>query len=74
VQPLIDERGLTLVGIALTNLENDLPYQLELPFVPDPSESLDAAIDQIKDRFGTYALTRGVTLGRSDLTMPLLPD
>jgi DNA polymerase-4 len=73
-QPLIDERGLTLIGVALTNLGEDLPFQLELPFVPDPGESLDAALDEIKDRFGTYAVMRGVTLGRSDLTMPLLPD
>jgi DNA polymerase IV len=73
-QPLIDERGLTLIGISLTNLESDVPYQLELPFADDASESLDAAIDAIKDRFGTYALTRGVTLGRRDLTMPMLED
>jgi DNA polymerase-4 len=74
VQPLIDERGLTLIGISLTNLTNDRPFQLELPFVADPSEALDAALDEIKERFGTYAVTRGVTLGRRDLTMPLLPD
>ncbi len=73
-QPLIAERGLTLIGVTLTNLENDRPYQLELPFVPDESAPLDSALDEIKERFGSTAVTRAVLLGRDDLAMPLLPD
>jgi DNA polymerase IV len=73
-EPLVAERGLTLVGVALTNLRDDLPFQLELPFVPDESAPLDAALDEIKERFGPAAVTRAVLLGRDDLTMPLLPD
>ena len=34
-RPLIDRRGLTLIGISLANLADDLPFQLELPFDPD---------------------------------------
>jgi DNA polymerase-4 len=74
-QPLVRSRGLTMVGIALTNLADDLPFQLELPFDPNDGALLDAALDEIRDRFGTAAVTRAVLLGRrSDLVIPLLPD
>jgi DNA polymerase-4 len=72
--PLIEERGLTLVGIAVANLADDVPLQLELPFDRDDQVLLDAALDDIRERFGTSAVTRAVLLGRSDLAMPLLPD
>ena len=37
--------------------------------------SFDAALDEVRERFGTAALTRGVLLGRDPgLTVPLLPD
>jgi DNA polymerase IV len=74
-QPLIRARGLTMVGVALTNLADDLPFQLELPFDPHDALLLDEALDEIRDRWGTSAVTRGVLLGRRpDLAMPLLPD
>jgi len=73
-QPLIDERGLTLIGVALTNLTDDLPFQLELPFVTNARAELDATLDEIRERFGSTAVMRAVLLGRRDLTMPLLPD
>ena len=75
VQPLIDRRGLTLIGLTIANLKNDLPMQLCLPLDADDRTLLDAALDEIRDRFGTNAVTRGVLLGRSGhLTMPVLPD
>ena len=74
VWPLVEERGLTLVGIAVANLADDRPLQLELPFDRDDQSLLDAALDEIRDRFGTSAVTRAVLLGRSELGMPLLPD
>jgi DNA polymerase-4 len=74
-QPLIRERGLTLVGITIANLQNDLPLQLRLPLDPDDEDLLDAALDRIRDRFGPAAITRGVLLGRRPaLELPLLPD
>jgi DNA polymerase-4 len=74
-QPLIRARGLTMVGVALTNLADDLPFQLELPFDPHDALLLDEALDEIRDRWGTSAVTRGVLLGRRpDIAMPLLPD
>jgi DNA polymerase-4 len=73
-QPLIDHRGLTLIGLSLSNLADDLPFQLQLPFEAGDGAPLDAALDEIRDRFGAAAVTRAVLLGRSSLSMPLLPD
>jgi DNA polymerase-4 len=71
--PLIEQQGLTLVGIAVSNLDDDDAVQLTLPF--DRHSALDVALDEVRDRFGTKAITRAVLLGRGEgLTMPLLPD
>jgi DNA polymerase-4 len=73
--PLVFTRGLTLVGISVANLENGLPVQLELPFESWTAGDLDAALDEIRDRFGAAAITRAVLLGRNPgLQVPLLPD
>jgi DNA polymerase-4 len=72
--PMIECRGITLVGVAVSNLEDGRIAQLELPLDPH-SEALDAALDEVRERFGWTALTRAVLLGRRQgLTMPLLPD
>jgi DNA polymerase-4 len=48
---------------------------LTLPFDEAEPGALDAAVDQVRDRFGTVALTRAVLLGRDPgLSVPLLPD
>lgn len=73
--PLIETQGLTLVGISLTNLEDEDRVQLALPFARRHDAALDAALDRVRDRFGSAAVTRGVLLGRNPgLSMPLLPD
>jgi DNA polymerase-4 len=61
---MIDARGLTLVGIAVANLENDDAVQLALPFDRRANRALDAALDQVRQRFGSKAITRAVLLGR----------
>lgn len=72
--PEIDRRGITLIGVSVGNLD-DNPVQPELPFQPDPGSHLDAAVDAVRDRFGSAALTRAVLLGREPgVEMPLLPD
>ena len=72
---LIDERGITLVGIAVANLHDADAVQLPLPFERRSRADLDTALDMVKDRFGTAAVTRGVLLGRDPgFTVPMLPD
>jgi DNA polymerase-4 len=72
--PVIEARGLTLVGIAVTNLERDDGIQLALSFDPR-YDDLDVAVDLVRDRFGSASLTRAVLIGRSPgVVMPVLPD
>jgi DNA polymerase IV len=72
---MIENRGITLVGVALTNLEDDGVLQLPLPFDRASSTSLDATLDNVRDRFGSSAITRAVLLGRDEgMSVPLLPD
>ena len=73
--PLIESQGLTLVGIAVTNLDDERAVQLVLPFDRDVEGALDSALDEVRARFGTSAVTRAVLLGRDQgISMPLLPD
>jgi DNA polymerase-4 len=73
--PLIERRGITLVGVAVSNLEDGGAFQLALAIDRHSSDALDAAIDEVRQRFGSTAVTRAVLLGRGQgLTMPLLPD
>jgi len=73
--PMIEQRGITLVGIAVGNLEDGRSIQLALPFDRHSSDALDAALDEVRLRFGSAAITRAVLLGRRPgLAMPLLPD
>ena len=87
--PLIRERGLTLIGIAVGNLDGDEGVQLALPFAErravthgaEPESeaaresALDSALDGVRDRFGSAAVTRGVLLRHGQgMEVPLLPD
>ncbi len=73
--PMIERDGITLVGIALTNLDDDGAIQLALPFERERASALDATLDQVRDRFGPDAITRAVLLGRDQRpSPPLLPD
>jgi DNA polymerase-4 len=71
--PMIRRRGLTLIGITLTNLGDEGAIQLSLPF--NRARDLDAALDRVRERFGSDAITRGVLVGRDPgISVPLLPD
>jgi DNA polymerase-4 len=73
--PLIEAQGLTLIGIALGNLDDHDAVQLALPVDRHTAGALDAALDSVRDRFGSAAITRAVLLGRDQgEVMPLLPD
>jgi DNA polymerase-4 len=71
--PTIERRGITLIGVALTNLSDQGSVQLVLPF--DRTRELDATLDRIRDRFGSTAITRAILIGRDPgAWVPLLPD
>jgi DNA polymerase-4 len=73
-QPLIDDKGITLVGVAIGNLTDNPPVQLPLPFGKADGGALDTTVDRIRASFGNEALTRTVLLGRRQMEVPLLPD
>ena len=72
--PMIRERGITLVGIAMANLDGDDAVQLALPFEERHAPALDAVIDGVRERFGNDAVGRAVLLGRRMRSVPMLPD
>ena len=49
--------------------------QLALPLDRTDAEAMDVALDRVKERFGSNAVTRAVLLGRDQgISVPLLPD
>jgi DNA polymerase IV len=70
---VIDRRGLTMVGVTVTNVEPDgSGVQLRLP-VDRPLEALDAALDELRERYGSAAITRATNIDRNpQLTADLL--
>jgi DNA polymerase-4 len=61
--------------VALANLDDDGVVQLELPFARFDPSRLDGVLDNVRDKYGTTAITRGVLLGQKEsMTVPLLPD
>lgn len=73
--PLVESRGITLIGLSLTSLEDADRRQLSLP-LDDPSPSaLDTALDEVRERYGAEAVTRAVLVGRDPgVVMPVLPE
>ncbi len=73
--PRIAAQGLTLLGVAVGNLDDDDAVQLPLSFDRSDGAALDAALDHVRERFGSAAVKRAVQLGRRELrTVPMLPD
>jgi DNA polymerase-4 len=73
--PLIERRGLTLVGIAVGNLDDGGAIQLTLPFDRLGGSALDVALDSVRDRFGSTAVSRAVLAGEDPgWSPPMLPD
>jgi DNA polymerase-4 len=62
-EQLVRDRGLTLLGVTMTNLARD-DGQLELPLdrASGAATAVDAAVDRIRERFGTEALQRAALL------------
>jgi len=73
--PMIRSQGITLIGVTLSNLDDDGAIQLALPFDRPLAHPIDATLDKVRDRFGSTAITRAVLLGRDQgHSVPLLPD
>jgi DNA polymerase-4 len=73
--PMIRRKGITLVGVTVANLEYaGAGVQLTLPIDRHMRDALDAALDELRERFGPDAVTRATLLGRgSRLSASLLP-
>jgi DNA polymerase-4 len=70
--PLADRRGLTLLGVTVTNLEG-AAGQLALPLDGPDHTALEAALDRVRDRFGAGAVTRGTLVGAAAAQPWLMP-
>lgn len=74
VGPLLRERGLTLVGVALTELADDAYVQGMLELEPDRG-GLHVALDAVAARFGTDSVTRAALLRTgSGWTVPVIDE
>jgi DNA polymerase-4 len=75
VASVIERRGITLVGISLANLDEADVLQLALPFARASGGALDHALDDVRERFGSTAITRAVLLTHGEgIEVPMLPD
>ncbi len=73
--PTLEKRGCTLIGVALSGLVDRDASQLALAFEDSGPRALDAALDGVRERFGTTSITRAVLLGKDPgFAPPLLPD
>jgi DNA polymerase IV len=72
--PIIERRGVTLVGVTVANLDGDGGgVQLVLPLDCPGSAAIDAVLDEVRERFGPAALTRAVLLGSERAGVPVGP-
>lgn len=69
-----ERRGLTKIGISVSGLTDDSAIQMAFDFDDRHPIELDAAMDQIRDRFGKRSIGRTTLVNRSDRSVPLLPD
>jgi DNA polymerase-4 len=61
--------------VTLGNLDRDDAIQLALPFNRSLARPIDAALDGVRERFGSGSIVRAVLLGRNhEPSVPLLPD
>jgi DNA polymerase-4 len=73
--PEIEERGITLIGVSLTQLARADSVQPELPIDWDDGLRLDTVLDAVRDRFGATSVARAAQLGRDPgWSTPLLPE
>jgi DNA polymerase-4 len=74
-RPEISARGITLIGISLSQLGRADSLPPELPIDWNDQARLDSVLDAVRDRFGVASVARAVQLDRDPgLAAPLLPE
>jgi DNA polymerase-4 len=74
-QPEIIERGITLIGISLSQLDHADRVQPELPIDWGDEARLDSVLDTLRDRYGAASVSRAAQLGRDPgWSSPILPE
>ncbi len=74
-QPEIEQRGITLIGVSLSQLGRVDSIQPELPIDWDDGARLDTVLDAVRDRFGAASVSRAAQLGRDPgWSTPVLPE
>jgi DNA polymerase-4 len=74
-QPEIAARGITLIGISLTQLgrAESMPAELDIDW--DEGARLDTVLDVVRNRFGAASVGRAAQLGRDPgWSTPVLPE
>jgi DNA polymerase-4 len=74
-QPDITARGITLIGISLSQLDRVGNVQPELPIDWGDEARLDSVLDTLRDRYGSTSVSRAAQLGRDPgWSSPILPE
>lgn len=78
MEPIIVERGITLLGLSITNLCDANAVQLALPFAEigfADGTALDDALDGVREKFGSSSIGRATNVGRDmGFSVPMLPE
>lgn len=70
----MEPEGPGLLGFSVANLAEVQAVQLGFDFTGRESTGLDSTLDEIHERFGDRAVTRGSLFGRAPTQTPVLPD
>ena len=71
-RPMIERKGLTLIGVTVTNLDPaHAGVQLAFPS-QSPGSALDSALDELRDRYGPAVVTRATSTREPGLSAFLL--
>ncbi|PPF77349.1 DNA polymerase IV [Subtercola sp. Z020] len=74
-QAEIDQRGVTLIGVSLSQLAKADSLTPELPIDWNDEAKLDTVLDAVRDRFGATSVSRAAHLHRDPgWSSPLLPE
>lgn len=73
--PEIADRGITLIGVSLSQLRRAGDLQPELPIDWGEGVRLDTVLDAVREKFGAASVARAAQLGRDPgWSTPLLPE